>query len=88
MRKACNSGRGAAIGAGGSHFQTLIDYDDRGTPSHDDDLWYVVNNNGDQRIQEYSNQAFTNLHLASGRWCVILDYPPAPAPGKVREWWK
>lgn len=88
MRKACKSGRGAAIGAASAHFQTLVGYDDKGTPDHGDDRWYVVNNNGDQHIQEYSDEAFTSLHLASGRWCVILDYAPAPAPGKVREWWK
>ena len=88
MKKACKSGRGAAIGAASAHFQTLVGYDDRGTTEATDDLWYVVNNNGDQKIQEYDNAAFTRLHLASGRWCVVLDYPPAPAPGKVREWWK
>ena len=82
MRSACLSGRGAAIGAGGAHFQTLVGYlPERKT-------WVVVNNNGDQRRQEYSDEAFRQLHLASGQWCVILDYPPAPAPAKVREWWK
>lgn len=87
MRRACKSGRGAAIGAASAHFQTLVGYDDKGTPDTSDDSWYVVNNNGDQRIQAYSDAAFRRLHLASGQWCVILDYPAAPAPAKVRAWW-
>lgn len=82
MRWACANGRGAAIGAGGNHFQTLVGYD---PPTK---RWFVVNNNGDQRIQEYSDEAFRRLHLASGQWCVILDYPPAPAPPKYLAWWK
>lgn len=81
MAWACASGRGAAIGAGRSHFQTLVGHN----PETGD--WYVVNNNGDQRIQKYSDDAFRRLHLASGPWCVILDYPPAPAPPELREWW-
>jgi hypothetical protein len=82
MKWACLNGRGAAIGAGGNHFQTLVGYD---PPSQ---KWYVVNNNGDQRIQEYDDAAFRRLHLASGQWCVILDYPPAPAPARIVEWWR
>jgi hypothetical protein len=34
-----------------------------------------VNNNGDPRIQEYSESAYRSLPLASGPWIVILDYP-------------
>jgi hypothetical protein len=47
-----------------------------------------VNNNGDQRIQEYSDDAFRRLHLASGPWIVVLDYPPAPAPPQLIAWWE
>jgi hypothetical protein len=82
MRWACQNGRGAAIGAGGNHFQTLVGHD----PATN--KWYVVNNNGDQRIQEYDDAAFRRLHLASGQWCVILDYPPAPAPARIVQWWR
>lgn len=82
MRWAASTGRPCAIGAGGSHFQTLKGYDkQRG-------IWLVVNNNGDQRIQEYDEAAFRRLHLASGQWCVILDYPPEPATPVIVEWWK
>jgi hypothetical protein len=88
MRWACANGRGCAIGAGRSHFQTLVGYDDKNTATKADDSWYVVNNNGDQKIQEYGESAFRKLHLDSGPWVVILDYPPAPAPAKAREWWQ
>jgi len=81
MKWACANGRGCAIGAGESHFQTLVGYN----PTKK--CYYVVNNNGDQRIQRYDEQAFRRLHLASGPWCVILDYPPAPAPPEIVEWW-
>lgn len=82
MKWAASTGRPCAIGAGGSHFQTLKGYDkQRG-------IWLVVNNNGDQRIQEYDEAAFRRLHLASGQWCVILDYPPEPATPVIVEWWK
>lgn len=86
MRWACNTGRACAIGAGGSHFQTLVGYiPPKGDePAH----WIVCNNNGDQKYQDYSEAAFRRLHLASGQWCVILDYPPSPAPGRLVEWWK
>lgn len=82
MKWAARNGRPCAIGAGGNHFQTLKGYD----PERK--VWLVVNNNGDQHIQEYDEQAFRRLHLASGQWCVILDYPPAPATPVIKEWWK
>lgn len=81
MAWACANGRGCAIGAGGNHFQTLVG---RNPKTND---WYVVNNNGNQAVQRYSDAAFHRLHEASGRWCVILDYPPAPAPPQVVSWW-
>lgn len=72
MRWACRTGRGAAIGAGSAHFQTLVGHDpQRG-------LWYVCNNNSPQRVDVYDDAAFRRLHLASGQWCVILASPPAP----------
>lgn len=82
MTWACANGRGAAIGAGSGHFQTLVGHD-RATKT-----WFVVNNNGDQHVQPYDDPAFRRLHLASGQWCVILDYPPAPAMPRVAAWWE
>lgn len=82
MKWACRNGRGAAIGAGTNHFQTLVGYDPQRS------VWFVVNNNGDQRIQEYGDKEFHQLHYASGPWCVILDYPPAAAPPEEVNWWE
>ncbi len=81
MTWACANGRGAAIGAGSSHFQTLVGHDPASR------TWFVVNNNGDQHVQPYDDAAFRRLHLASGQWCVILDYPPAPAMPHIAAWW-
>jgi len=81
MRWAVETGRGAAIGAGSSHFQTLVGYD----PTTE--TWYVCNNNSPQRIDEYSERGFRSLHLASGQWVVVLDYPPHPARPHYVPWW-
>jgi len=81
MRWAASTGRGAAIGAGRAHFQTLVGHDPKtGT-------WYVCNNNSPDRIDKYDEAAFRKLHLASGRWVVILDYPPHPARPAYHKWW-
>jgi hypothetical protein len=82
MKWACRNGMGAAIGAGRAHFQTLYGYDE------DSGIWYVCNNNSPHRIDEYSEAEFRRLHLASGPWVVILDYPPHPATPEYRIWWK
>lgn len=81
MKWACATGRGAAIGAARMHFQTLVDYDPAAG------IWFVCNNNGDQRIERYTESQFRQLHLASGQWVVILDYPPRPARAKYVKWW-
>jgi len=81
MKWAVENGRGAAIGAGRRHFQTLVGHDPTtGT-------WYVCNNNSPGRIDAYSDAAFRRLHLASGQWVVVLDYPPHPARPKYVRWW-
>lgn len=81
MKWAAATGRGAAIGAGTAHFQTLMGYDPQsGT-------WYVCNNNSPRRIDRYSDEQFRRLHLASGQWIVILDYPPHPARPQYVRWW-
>jgi len=81
MKWACATGRGAAIGAGSNHFQTLMGYDPQsGT-------WYVCNNNSPRQIDSYDEAQFRRLHLASGQWVVILDYPPHPARPMYLRWW-
>lgn len=81
MRWAARTRRMAAIGAGGSHFQTLYGWE----PSRN--VWYVCNNNSTSRVDEYSWESFRRLHLASGQWIVVIDRPPpAPVPQYVR-WW-
>lgn len=82
MRWAVETGRGCAIGAGSAHFQTLIGYDDESKE------WLVCNNNSTHKIDRYDERAFRRLHLASGQWVVILDYPPHPPELKYVEWWK
>jgi hypothetical protein len=79
MKWACATGRGAAIGAGRAHFQTLVAYANG--------RWYVCNNNSPQRIDEYTDAEFRKLHLASGPWVVILDAPPHPVRPKYVAWW-
>ncbi len=81
MRWACETGRGAAIGAGRAHFQTLMGYDPKS------ETWFVCDNNSPTKIDEYSDARFRRLHLASGQWCVVLDYPPHPARATYRKWW-
>lgn len=82
MRWACLTGRGAAIGAGTQHFQTLVGYN---PTTH---IWYVCNNNSPQRIDAYNDEQFRRLHLASGQWVVILKAPPHPARPTYRQWWE
>lgn len=79
MKWACKSGRMAAIGAGSSHFQTLVWYD--GT------TWYVCNNNSTDRIDKYTDTQFERLHLASGKWVVILKTSPPPSEPVFYKWW-
>jgi hypothetical protein len=80
---AAQTNRFCAIGAGGSHFQTLYGY----VPG-DLKPWKVCNNNSTSKIDEYSEADFRALHLASGPWVVVPDEPaPAPSPRLV-EWWR
>jgi hypothetical protein len=79
MRWAAMTGRGAAIGAGQAHFQTLV--------GHEAGRWYVCNNNSPQKIDEYDDAQFRRLHLASGPWVVILNYPPHPSRPRYVRWW-
>lgn len=81
MAWAIEEGKGAAIGAGTNHFQTLVGYD------HQKKVWLVCNNNSTGRIDEYTDSEFRRLHLSSGRWVVILDYPPHPPIAQYIKWW-
>jgi hypothetical protein len=82
MKWAVETGRMVAIGAGDRHFQTLVWYDPQKSK------WLVCNNNSTQQIDEYTEQQFRNLHLASGKWVVVLKTPPPPACPRYEEWWK
>jgi len=81
MKWAIEEGKGAAIGAGTNHFQTLVGYDPK------KNVWLVCNNNSTRRIDEYTDSQFRRLHLSSGRWVVILDYPPHPPLPQYVKWW-
>ena len=81
MRWAVYSGRPAAIGAGRAHFQTLAGYEPKTK------TWLVCNNNSPTKIDRYSESRFRRLHLSSGQWVVILDYPPHPACPLYVKWW-
>jgi len=87
MRWAVQNQRGAAIGCGTAHFQTLVGWDGNGTAVTSDDRWYVCNNNSPQKIDSYSDSQFRRLHEASGPWVVILSAPPHPARPQYRRWW-
>lgn len=79
---ACRNGYYAAIGAGGSHFQTLYGWDKENT------TWYVCNNNSPHKINEYSDSGIKKLHEASGYWLVILIGPSSPAVPRYINWWE
>lgn len=81
LKWAIEEGKGAAFGAGTNHFQTLVGYD----PIKN--VWLVCNNNSPRRIDEYDDAVFRRLHLSSGRWVVILDYPPHPPLPRYIKWW-
>lgn len=77
---AAESGRGAAIGFGKRHFQTLQGFD------ADTGEWLICDNNSPERVDRYSDSAFRQLHAASGFWIVVLDGPaPPPAIENVIE---
>ncbi|MCI0357285.1 MAG: hypothetical protein L0211_02225 [Planctomycetaceae bacterium] len=82
MAWAAKTNRFAAIGAGGSHFQTLYGR----SPAAD--RWFVCNNNSTGRVDEYTPEAFRRLHLASGPWIVIPDEPASAPPPRIVAWWQ
>jgi len=83
MLWAAQTNRFCAIGAGTSHFQTLYGY----VPG-DSKPWKVCNNNSPQRIDEYTEDEFRRLHMASGPWVVVPDEPAPAPPPQLIEWWR
>ena len=82
MKWAAKTGRFAAIGAGYRHFQTLYGWDEK------TNTWFVCNNNSPSRVDTYTWEAFRRLHLSSGQWVVIPDYPPTPMAPRYVAWWE
>ena len=83
MLWAARTNRFCAIGAGNAHFQTLYGY----VPT-DAKPWKVCNNNSTNRIDEYTEDEFRRLHLASGPWVIVPDEPAPAPPPKLVAWWK
>ena len=83
MIYAAKTNRFAAIGAGGSHFQTLYGY----IPGAEKP-WLVCNNNSPQTIDEYTEQGFRRLHEASGPWVIVPDEPSPAPPPRIVPWWQ
>jgi len=83
MLWAAQTNRFCAIGAGAAHFQTLYGY----VPG-DARPWKVCNNNSTHRIDEYTEDEFRRLHLASGPWVVVPDEPTPAPPPRLVAWWQ
>ena len=83
MEWAAKTGRFAAIGFFGRHFQTHYGRDYTG------EAYLVCNNWSGCKLTSYTLAEFKRHHEASGLWCFVPDEPPAPpGPFKVVEWWK
>jgi hypothetical protein len=69
------TGRGAAIGYFGNHFQFLIGRD------YEKNTWHVQNNwpGTFETAYEHTPEQFRRNHKASGYWMVIIKGPP-PGP--------
>jgi hypothetical protein len=80
---AARTNRFCAIGAGGAHFQCLYGYIPGASKP-----WLVNNNNSTSVIDDYSEDGFRRLHMASGPWIVVPDEPASAPPPRVIEWWK
>ena len=78
MRAAIRENKWVAIGCGRAHFQTLVGYDDQGTETTSDDMWYVWNCNEFNVVTKYTDAELRRQHELSGRWCVVLDGPDRP----------
>lgn len=78
---AAETNRGAAIGLGTAHFQTLYGWD------KENDIFLVCNNQTPGRIDKFTRKEFISEHEKSGRWCVILQKPSSRNPQLV-QWYK
>lgn len=78
------TGRFAAIGYFGSHFQTLYAYDPKS-----DKPWGIMNNwaRSNAKIDWYTEDEFKRQHLNSGPWIVVLERACSDNP-EIVEWWK
>jgi len=83
MLWAAQTNRFCAIGAGRSHFQTLYGY----VPG-DPKPWKVCNNNSTSTVDEYTEEDFRRLHMASGPWVVVPDEPAPAPPPRLTLWWQ
>jgi hypothetical protein len=84
---AARTGRMAAIGCFGSHFQTLLYYDSRPgieKPWKVRNNWYGLTGT----YYEWTEAEFRKNHMASGPWVVIPKTPPPPMLPVYVAWWK
>jgi hypothetical protein len=86
MKWASKTGRMAAIGCFGSHFQTFLYYD----PTPGVAKPYFVRNNWHgttHTYYEWTESEFRRHHLASGQWVVVLKSPSPPMLPIYVKWW-
>jgi hypothetical protein len=85
MKWASRTGRMAAIGCFGSHFQTLLFY----APG-EAKPWKVRNNwhGTTSTYYEWTEEQFRKNHLASGQWIVVLKTPSPPMLPVYEAWWQ
>lgn len=75
MRWGIANNRWVAIGLSSQHFQTLVGYDDKGTPDEKDDTWDVWNCNRYHHVTRYTDSEFRRLHELV-KWCVVINGHP------------
>lgn len=80
---ALSTNRYAAVGFDRNHFQTAVGM------SEDRQIFYVVDNNKTNVIQEVSRKQFIYRHQLSGEWCIILkgSAPPPWVGPELIKWW-
>jgi hypothetical protein len=84
---ASRTGRMAAIGCFGSHFQTELYHSD---DPNDPKPWKVRNNwrGITDTYYQWTEDEFKKFHMQSGPWVVVLKTPPPPPAGaQYVQWW-